>query len=322
MPATRENRRDDASDVGAAPAAKARAADNAGEAVDLKSRIAAYWASKPQSYAEQHGGTTFRDGERTITVERGSREYFQYADRTLFAWNASLHDGLHPFGRIFPYARYAGRDVLEVGCGQGGMAQLWAERGANLTAVDLNDDAVRQTRCRFELFGLTARIQQEDANRLSFADNSFDYAYSWGVLHHSPDLARSVAELMRVLRPGGEFGVMLYNRRSLLYGYQILYCEGIVHGERRFLSPLALASRYTDGGREEGNPHTWPVTPREARATLAPYAAQLDVRVLGADLDALLNFIMPGVAKRLPRAVRKAWARRWGWSLWISGVRR
>ena len=43
---------------------------------------------------------------------------------------------------------------------------------------------------------------------LPFADASFDYVYSWGVLHHSPDLARSITELMRVLRPGGGFGVM------------------------------------------------------------------------------------------------------------------
>jgi SAM-dependent methyltransferase len=293
-----------------------------GEEESVKSRIAAFWASNPQSYAEDHGGTTFRDGARLIAVERGSREYFEHADRTMFAWNLPLHQPGHPFGRIYPYARYAGRNVLEVGCGQGGMAQLWAARGANLTAIDLNADAVQQTRHRFEVFGLEARIQQEDANRLSFADHTFDYAYSWGVLHHSPNLARSVAELLRVVRPGGEFGVMLYNRRSLLFDYQIRYYEGIVHGERRFLDRLALASRYTDGERDEGNPHTWPVTTAEARAIFGPFAARLDIRVLGTDLDGILGMIMPGIVRRLPRVVIKAWARRWGWSLWISGVKR
>jgi SAM-dependent methyltransferase len=322
MAAKGENRVGVSPDSGPASGAEPDVANDAGTAANVKSRIAAYWASTPQSYAEQHGGTTFRDGDRLVTVERGTREYFEYADRTLFAWNAPLHDASHPFARIFPYTRYAGRDVLEVGCGQGGMAQLWAERGANLTAVDLNADAVRQTQRRFEVFGLTGRIQQADANQLPFSDGSFDYAYSWGVLHHSPDLARSVAEVMRVLRPRGEFGVMLYNRRSLLYGYQILLYEGVVHAERRFLSPLALASRYTDGDREEGNPHTWPVTAREARALFAPQAARLNVRVLGTDLDGVLDSVVPGISRRLPRAVMKAWARRWGWSLWVSGVRR
>ncbi len=296
--------------------------DDAGKTERAKSKIAAFWAANPQSYAEHHGGTTFREGQRLVSVQRGTREYFEHADRMLLDWNAPLHEPAHPFGRIFPYSRYVGREVLEVGCGQGGMAQLWAERGAKLTAVDLNEDAVQQTRRRFELFGLTGRIQQSDAAQLSFADHSFDYAYSWGVLHHSPDLAHSVGELMRVLRPGGEFGVMLYNRRSLLYAYQILYYEGFVHAEQRFLSPLALASRYTDGDREEGNPHTWPVTKREMRALFAPYAAALNISILGSDLDGVLGLVMPGVNKRLPRIVMKALARRWGWSLWISGVRR
>src|SRR5687767_11426256 len=185
MVAKLDNQGDVGPGVGAAANTKAGAtidaAHNPGKPVDVKSRIAAYSASNPQSYAEQHGGTTFREGDRSVTVERGTREYFEHADRTLLAWNAPLHTSAHPFGRIFAYARYAGREVLEVGCGQGGMAQLWAERGANLTAVDLNDDAIRQTRRRFELFGVTGRIQQEDANQLSFADRSFDYAYSWGV---------------------------------------------------------------------------------------------------------------------------------------------
>jgi ubiquinone/menaquinone biosynthesis C-methylase UbiE len=298
-------------------------ADNSRGQLGDKCAIAEYWATKPQTYATVHGGQTFfeRDGE-VVSVEPGSREFFEYADRVLLAWNQPLHDE-NPFGRIFPYERYRGQAVLEVGCGQGGMAQMWAERGAKVVAVDLNPDAIARTCRRFELFGLAGRghmIQQEDANALSFADSSFDYAYSWGVLHHSPHLDRSVAELARVVKPGGRFGVMLYNRHSLLYACQIVYLEGMVHAERRFLSPLQLASRYTDGHQEEGNPHTWPITRREARQIFAPYTSRLDIRVLGTEIDWVLRQIMPGLVKYLPRTVLKAWARRWGWSLWISGT--
>ena len=189
----------------------------------------------------------------------------------------------------------------------------------HLTAVDLNPGAIEQTRKRFELFGLTGQIRQEDANRLSFDDATFDYVYSWGVLHHSPDLDRSVAELFRVLRPGGGFGVMLYNRRSCLYRYQIQYLEGFLHGERRFLDPLELASRYTDGGENEGNPHTWPLTPAEARSLFVPYASRLDVCVLGMDLDGIFRSMVGRVSRLIPKVVMKSWARRWGWGLWISG---
>lgn len=285
--------------------------------------IAAYWSTQPQSYADEHGGTTFRTADgATITAERRSPEYFREADRILFQWNRPCHNAAGPFGRLFPYERYRGRRVLEVGCGQGGMAALWAERGAQLTAVDLNPDAIAATRERFSQRGLSGEIRQVDARSLPFEGGTFEYAYSWGVLHHSPDLRRSVAELMRVLRPGGEFGVMLYNRRSLLYWYQILYLEGLLHAERCFLSPLQLASRYGDGDRQEGNPHTWPVTVGEMRDLFGPYSSRLDIRVLGTDIVPILELAMPGVTKLIPRIVWKAWARRWGWSVWIAGERR
>lgn len=289
-----------------------------------KDRIAEYWASRPQTYATDHGGATFvGETGALVPAEPGSPEFFELADRTLCAWNRPLHDD-YPFGRIFPYEKYVGRDVLEIGCGQGGMAQMWAERGARVTAVDLNPDAVAKTSRRFEVNGQANRghtIKREDANALSFADNSFDYVYSWGVLHHSPNLERSIDELLRVLRPGGGFGVMLYNRRSILYGYQIAFLEGLVHAERCFLSPLGLASRYTDGDREEGNPHTWPITEAEARDLFVSRVSSLDIRVLGTDVDGVVDQFMPGVVRRLPRSLLKALARRLGWSLWIHGAK-
>ena len=285
-----------------------------------KEAIAAWWAEHPQTYGTDHGGTTFEEADGLRTLELGSREFFERADREFFSWNTPLHDDTGPFGRIFPYARYAGREVLEIGCGMGCMSSLWAARGARMTAVDLNPVAIAQTTRRFELFGLSGRIQREDANRLSFADGAFNYAYSFGVLHHSPDLPRSIAEMMRVLAPGGEFGLMLYNRHSLLQWYRIEYLEGLVHGENRFLDRLALSSRYTDGDGGEGNPHTWPVTAAEIREMLDPHAEKIDTRVLGTDIDGILSMmLLPGVSRMLPRFVRKSWARRWGWSLWIEG---
>src|SRR5207245_4997879 len=58
-----------------------------------------------------------------------------------------------------------------------------------------------------------------DAENLDFNDNSFDLVYSHGVLHHTPDTARAVREIHRVLRPGGRAVVMLYHRNS--YNYRV-----------------------------------------------------------------------------------------------------
>ena len=203
----------------------------------------------------------------------------------------------------------------------GTMAMNWARNGATITAVDLNPVAVEQTTRRFEIFGLEGDIRQSDANGLPFADAAFDYAYSWGVLHHSPNLETSLSELMRVLRPGGGFGIMLYNRRSLLHWYSTEFVEGLLHYENRFLGPLALASRYGDAGREEGNPHTWPVTKKEVREMLLPHSSDLRIRVLGTDLDFVFRHLLPGLGLVLPRWAKKPWARRFGWSLWIEGTK-
>jgi 2-polyprenyl-3-methyl-5-hydroxy-6-metoxy-1,4-benzoquinol methylase len=291
-----------------------------GEASDSSKAedVAAWWAANPQSYGDLHGQTAFAG----VDVSLGTREFFQKADATLCEWNHNLHSEDAPFGKLFPFQKFRGKKVLEVGCGMGGMAAMWARAGAVVTAVDLNPVAVEQTRRRFQVFGLHADVRQSDGRSLPFEGSSFDYVYSWGVLHHSPNLSDSIRELLRTVKPGGEFGVMLYHRHSLLYWYRILATEGWVHGERDFLDSLGLASRYTDGERASGNPHTWPITRREAHEIFSPHARSVNVRVLGTDIDGILaSEILPVAWRIMPRIMRKSLARRFGWSLWISGTK-
>jgi ubiquinone/menaquinone biosynthesis C-methylase UbiE len=276
--------------------------------------ISEFWSARPMTYGRTHGATDYAQGDAAF----GSREFFENADRQLYAWNMPLHNE-RKFGRLFPYDAYRGRNVLEIGCGVGAMAALWARAGAIITAVDLTPVAVEQTQSRFALAGLSGDIRQADALALPFAHGRFDYVYSWGVLHHSPDLPRSIGELMRVLRPGGGFGVMLYHRHSFLYWYMTRLLEGFLHREANFLSPLGLASRYGDGAREEGNPYTWPITKAEARMIFGAYSSDVRMRVLGTDLEGILPFVLPGLGQIVPSIVKKPWARRFGWSLWIEG---
>jgi SAM-dependent methyltransferase len=281
--------------------------------------IERWWAEHPMTYAATHGETVYDDG---AAVELGSPEFFAEVDRRFYEWNAPLH-ATRPFERLFPYDAYGREDrVLEVGCGMGTMAMNWARTGVQVTAVDLNEVAIAQTRRRFELEGLAGDVLQADAGGLPFADATFSYAYSWGVLHHSPDIGSSLAELMRVVRPGGGFGVMVYHRRSLFHWYLTEYIEGYLHYERRFLDSLQLASRYGDAAREEGNPHTWPMTKRELRDALAPFSDDIRIRVLGTDIDHVLDSAVPRLSRLVPAALKKPWARRFGWSLWASGRRR
>lgn len=286
---------------------------------DVKASIRDWWASHPMTYGDVHGEGRYRapDGT-TVRVERGTRAFFERADETFHRWNAPLHVGERRFARIFDYDAYKGRRVLEVGCGMGCMAMHWAREGAQVTAVDLNPVAVEQARRRFELFGLSGDVREADAETLPFADATFAWAWSWGVLHHTPGTRRAIREMHRVLEPGGRIGLMLYHRDSFLFRFLVRWQEGYVNREREFLTPLDLASRYGDGDRAEGNPHTWPVTKDEARDLVSDFE-DVRVEVLGTDVPNVLDTWWPALGQRLPQRWTRALARRFGWSLWITG---
>ncbi len=107
---------------------------------------------------------------------------------------------------IFGLAQFEqakGLKVLEVGVGLGADHQQFAEAGADLWGIDLTERAVEHTLQRLAAFGLTSHLTVGDAESLDFPDESFDRLYSWGVLHHSPDTPKAIAEVWRVLKPGG-----------------------------------------------------------------------------------------------------------------------
>ena len=95
--------------------------------------VAEWWAENPMTYADDHGLVTYEG----VQVPFGSIEFFDRVDHTFLDWNRPLHSPA-PFGKIFDYQKYQGKKVLEIGCGMGTMASLWAKSGADVTAVDLN----------------------------------------------------------------------------------------------------------------------------------------------------------------------------------------
>src|SRR5262245_29720962 len=115
-----------------------------------------------------------------------------------------------------------GKSVLEIGCGNGADGVLFAEAGANYTGVDLTDAAIDATRKHFATLGLSGRFQVENAESLSFDDESFDIVYSYGVLHHTPSPPNALREVYRVLKPNGKAIVMIYHKHSFNYYARIL----------------------------------------------------------------------------------------------------
>jgi ubiquinone/menaquinone biosynthesis C-methylase UbiE len=103
-----------------------------------------------------------------------------------------------------------GTDVLDVGCGTGTLALLAADRGASVTGLD-GDPAILE-RARAKAPEVT--FDEGMSFELPYADSSFDRVLSSLFFHHltTPDKRRTIAEIRRVLRPGGELHVADWGR--------------------------------------------------------------------------------------------------------------
>ena len=139
-----------------------------------------------------------------------SREYFEEIE----AFRYLDQPFIHAFAQ-FP--RYRDKRVLEVGFGAGTDFIQWLRSGARASGIDLTNEALENLTRRIEAYQLPApeQIMVADAEQLPFPSDSFDLGYSFGVLHHSPNTETAVSEIVRVVRPGGQIKIMLYNRRSI-----------------------------------------------------------------------------------------------------------
>ncbi len=152
---------------------------------------------------------------------------------------------LEPY--IVSFADFAGskgRDVLEIGLGLGADHECFARAGADLHGIDLTPRAVDITRRRMEIQALVSDLRVGDAEALPYADESFDLVYSWGVIHHSPNTAQAAREILRVLRPGGHFRVMIYQTWSLV-GLMLWLRYGLGRG-KPFTSMAEIYSKYLE----------------------------------------------------------------------------
>jgi SAM-dependent methyltransferase len=272
-----------------------------------KNQIQTWWNRFPMTYGDRHG--------EVISSPMGTREFFRELDERVFQEARYAHKHPPLFSGIFDYEKFRGKRVLEVGCGMGMLAQRFAEHGAVLTALDLTPQAVRQTRKRFELFGLSGGIFVGDAENLAFPNSFFDFVYSWGVLHHTPDTARTIREIHRVLRPGGETMVMLYHKHSLHRWYDMLVWEGIINLERHFLSREEIVSRYADGKELEGNPLTRTYSRQEGRELFSMFSS-VTLEVCG-NLESEYRNFLPLIWKYIPGYLRDFYAGKVGWFLLI-----
>ena len=259
------------------------------------------------------------DWRGEISHAPGSPEHLAEVERRFLseAWFAQRL-GARPFSGLIPYDELASKDVLEIGSGTGVHARLLADAGANVTAVDLTPTAVDLTRRRLERAGLSADVREADAEALPFADDSFDFVWSWGVIHHSESTDRVIAEIARVLRPGGRLALMVYHRSSITFWMNYVLYRGVLRGGLLRETPDELANRWSDGVIARH------YTPQSLSNALAPWFDDVQTKVMGQIGEAipLPSRLRRPVARIVPASAQRAVVERFGWFLFATATRR
>lgn len=157
------------------------------------------------------------------------------------SWSGKSEEGIKYFNEVEEYRyktikhipvvarfnEFANKKVLEVGCGLGTDGKQFAKNGAIYTGINLDEGSTILAKENFSLFNLKGEISQMNAEKLKFDDKTFDHVYSCGVIHHTESPEKIFREILRVLKPGGTIRIMLYNKSSINYHFEIMFLRKI-----------------------------------------------------------------------------------------------
>lgn len=154
---------------------------------------------------------------------------------------------------------WQGKTVLDLGCAGGFMAEALAARGAVVTAIDPAAEAITAARAHAAQAGYAIRYDVGVGEELPYADASFDAVVCVDVLEHVSDLPQVLAEVARVLRPGGLFLFDTINRNPLARLATITIAEDVLrllprgtHDPSMFIKPGELRAAMRGAGLVPG----------------------------------------------------------------------
>ncbi len=175
--------------------------------------------SAKQNDVERFWDETPCDSEKS-NEDKNRHEYYIQIEKDRYSHQSHIK-------KIIAEIDIKGKKVLEIGTGVGTDARKMIEHGAIYTGINVDKGSANATNKALEIFGLKGKAIQCSATNMIFEDESFDIVYSFGVLHHIPDVAKAISEILRVLKPGGKLIVMVYNRKSINYYIEIMILRKI-----------------------------------------------------------------------------------------------
>ena len=195
--------------------------ENAVDAQTLLGRVQTYWNER------------IHDLEMTEHAP-GTAKFFADLDEYRF-------DKLRYLPNVVAFDGYAGKKLLELGCGIGTDLVRFAKGGAEVTGVDLSETALGLAQKNARQAEVTMRLELANGEDMPFEDDAFDVVYGHGVLQYTAEPQKMVAECRRVLRSDGVAIFMVYNRISWLNGLSRLMHVELEHEDAPVLKKYSIA---------------------------------------------------------------------------------
>jgi ubiquinone/menaquinone biosynthesis C-methylase UbiE len=221
----------------------------------------------------------------------GTEGFFKDLDEYRF-------DKLHYLPEAVHFDGYRGKTVLEIGCGLGLDLIRFAKGGARVTGVDLSKTAIELAKKNFAFNKIKADLRIMNAEALDFKANHFDVVYAHGVLQYTADIEKMINEAFRVLKPGGKFIGMVYNRHGWLNVMSKFFRVELEHEDAPVLE------KYTIGEFKK-------LLSRFSDVRIIPERFPVKSRLHHGIKGWLYNQLFVGTFNALPRS----WVRNSGWHL-------
>jgi ubiquinone/menaquinone biosynthesis C-methylase UbiE len=160
------------------------------------------------------------------SLEAYTKSYFAEIEEHRYRTHPWILKAIHRFD-------IKGKRVLEIGYGMGTDHRSLASLGGVMSGIDLTPLNKEVASKHLELYGYSSDLKTGDAERLPYPDQYFDFVYSFGVIHHSPNTAQVVREIRRVLRPGGKCYVTVYHKNSIFFWWSVYFLNYVLSGNWR-----------------------------------------------------------------------------------------
>ena len=185
---------------------------------DIKNKIVEYWDRQPCNINHSKS-------------DLGTLQYFE--EGAAKRYKAEPH-----IKEFADFSSYNGKRVLEIGCGIGADAIEFAKAGAEYVGIDISQESLNLAIQRFKVYNLEGKFYLRSGDEDLSDLGKFDLVYSFGVLHHYPDIQQTLDNIHDSLVDNGKLKFMVYAKNSWKYA---MIQKGLDQYEAQSACPYAIA---------------------------------------------------------------------------------